>query len=146
MFGALAASGALPFAKQAFEATIRAGGKGIEPSLKAFNAAFDRAKDKPRDAVSATPPKHFDALPETAGHPALDRLVHRIRAEFPEEAQPLLFAGVKKLTDFQDPAYADEYLTRVAALYALDRKARRRGQGFRLHRAGGEICRRRHGL
>ena len=123
MFGALAASGALPFGKQAFEAMIRAGGKGIEPSLKAFNAAFDRTKDRPRDAVSATPPKHFEALPETAGHPALDRLVHRIRAEFPEEARPLLFAGVRKLTDYQDPDYADEYLTRVAALYALDRKA-----------------------
>ena len=123
MFGALAASGALPFGKQAFEAMIRAGGKGIEPSLKAFNAAFDRTKDRPRDAVSATPPKHFEALPETAGHPALDRLVHRIRAECPEEARSLLFAGVRKLTDYQDPDYADEYLTRVAALYALDRKA-----------------------
>ncbi|MCZ3377985.1 indolepyruvate oxidoreductase subunit beta family protein [Rhizobium sp. AG207R] len=123
MFGALAGSGALPFGKQAFEAMIRAGGKGIEPSLKAFNAAFDRVKEKPRDAVSATPQKHFGALPETAGHPALDRLVNRIRAEFPEVAWPLLFAGVKKLTDYQDPAYADEYLSRVAALQALDRKA-----------------------
>jgi len=66
--------------------------------------------------------KRFDALPETAGHPALDRLVHRIRGEFPLEAQPILYAGVKKLTDFQDPAYAGEYLDRVAALYALDRK------------------------
>ena len=122
MFGALAASGALPFGKQAFEAMIRAGGKGIEPSLKAFNAAFERSSAKPRDVVSATPHKHFDALPQTTGHPALDRLVNRIRTEFPETAQPLLFAGVKKLTDFQDPAYADEYLTRVAALHALDRK------------------------
>lgn len=123
MFGALAGSGALPFGKQAFEAMIRAGGKGIEPSLKAFNAAFDRVKEKPRDAVSTMPSKHFDAMPETAGHPALDRLVSRIRAEFPEVAWPLLFAGVKKLTDYQDPAYADEYLSRVAALHALDRKA-----------------------
>ncbi|WP_205926340.1 MULTISPECIES: indolepyruvate oxidoreductase subunit beta family protein [unclassified Rhizobium] len=123
MFGALAGSGALPFGKQAFEAMIRAGGKGIEPSLKAFNAAFDRVKEKPRDAVSATPPKHFDALPETAGHPALDRLVNRIRSEFLEAAWPLLFAGVKKLTDYQDPVYADEYLSRVATLHTLDRKA-----------------------
>ncbi|KAA1182418.1 indolepyruvate oxidoreductase subunit beta family protein [Rhizobium tropici] len=123
MFGALAGSGALPFGKQAFEAMIRAGGKGIEPSLRAFNAAFDRVKEKPRDAVSALPPKHFDALPETAGHPALDRLVNRIRAEFPDVAHPLLFAGVKRLTDYQDPAYADEYLSRVAALHVLDRKA-----------------------
>lgn len=123
MFGALAAAGALPFSKQAFEAMIRAGGKGIEPSLRAFNAAFERATGKPNEALTATPHKVFEAMPETAGHASLDRLVNRIRAEFPEEAHPLLFAGVKKLTDYQDPTYADEYLTRVAALHALDRKA-----------------------
>ena len=44
MFGALAGSGALPFSREAFEATIRAGGKGIEPSIKAFGAAFERAR------------------------------------------------------------------------------------------------------
>lgn len=122
MFGALAAAGVLPFGRDAFEATIRSGGKGIEPSLKAFAAAFDRATGKANDVVSATPHKHFDALPETAGHALLDRLVHRIRAEFPEVAHPFLFAAVKKLTDFQDPAYADEYLSRVATLHALDVK------------------------
>ncbi len=121
MFGALAAADVLPFAKEAFEATIRGGGKGVEPSLRAFNAAYGRAKAKPRDEVSASPSKRFDAMPETAGHPQLDRLVHRLRAEFPEVAWPLLFAGVKKLTDFQDPAYADEYLDRVSQLHKLDR-------------------------
>ncbi len=34
----------------------------------------------------------------------------------------MLFAGVKRLTDFQDPAYAGEYLDRMAALHALDRQ------------------------
>lgn len=121
MFGALAAADVLPFPKEAFEATIRGGGKGVDASLRAFNASFDRARAKPRDEVSASPHKRFDAMPETAGHPKLDRLVHRLRAEFPEVAWPLLFAGVKKLTDFQDPAYADEYLDRMAKLHALDR-------------------------
>lgn len=121
MFGALAAADVLPFSKDAFEATIRGGGKGVEPSLKAFNAAYDRAKAKPREEITASPPKRFDAIPETAGHPELQRLVHRMRAEFPEGAWPLLFAGVKKLTDYQDPAYAGEYLDRVGKLYALDR-------------------------
>jgi indolepyruvate ferredoxin oxidoreductase beta subunit len=60
-------------------------------------------------------------VPETAGHQELDRLVNRLRAEFPEVAWPLLFAGVKKLTDFQDPAYASEYLDQLAKLHALDR-------------------------
>lgn len=121
MFGALAAADVLPFPREAFEATIRGGGKGVEPSLRAFNAAYERAKSKPRDEITVSPPKRFDAMPETAGHPELDRLVHRLRAEFPEVAWPLLFAGIKKLTDFQDPAYAGEYLDRVGKLYALDR-------------------------
>ena len=121
MFGALAAAEVLPFPKEAFEATIRGGGKGVEASLRAFNASYDRAKAKPRDEVSASPHKRFDAMPETAGHPDLDRLVHRMRAEFPEAAWPLLFAGAKKLTEFQDPAYAGEYLDRVGKLHALDR-------------------------
>jgi len=121
MFGALAAADVLPFPKEAFEATIRGGGKGVERSLKAFEAAYDRTKIKPREEVAASPPKRFDAMPETAGHPDLDRLVHRMRAEFPEAAWPLLYAGVKKLTDFQDPAYAGEYLDRVGKLLVLDR-------------------------
>jgi indolepyruvate ferredoxin oxidoreductase beta subunit len=121
MFGALAGSGALPFAKETFEAMIRAGGKGIEPSLKAFNAAFDRTQKNPREAVSAATVKRLDPLPQSAGHPALDRLVNRIRTEFPAEAHPLLYAGVKKVTDFQDPKYGDEYLDQVGKLYLLDK-------------------------
>jgi indolepyruvate ferredoxin oxidoreductase beta subunit len=122
LFGALAASAVLPFDKAAFEATIRTGGKGVEPSLRAFNAAYERAVQRPREAVAKTPPKRFDELPVAAGHPALDRLLQRIRSEFPPAAQAMLYVGVKRLTDFQDPAYADEYLDRVAALQALDQR------------------------
>ena len=53
LFGALAGSGALPFAREAYEATIRAAGIGIEPSLRAFAAGFDRTV---ADAASSTPP------------------------------------------------------------------------------------------
>jgi indolepyruvate ferredoxin oxidoreductase beta subunit len=130
MFGALAGSGSLPFAKEAFEAMIRAGGKGIEPSLKAFNAAFNRTQSNPRDPVSAAPVKRLDPLPQTVGHPVLDKLVSRIRSEFPAEAQPLLYAGVKKVTDFQDPKYGDEYLDRVAGLLNLDKANGGEAKGF----------------
>jgi indolepyruvate ferredoxin oxidoreductase beta subunit len=34
----------------------------------------------------------------------------------------MLFAGVKRLTDYQDPAYAGEYLDRLAELYTLDQR------------------------
>jgi indolepyruvate ferredoxin oxidoreductase, beta subunit len=130
MFGALAGSGALPFGKEAFEATIRAGGKGIEPSLRAFNAAFDRARNKPRDEVSAKPVKRLDPLPQSVGHPKLDALVNRIRADFPAEAHAMLYAGVKKLTDFQDPDYAGEYLDRLGRLLSLDKANGGEARGF----------------
>ncbi|CAN7677100.1 indolepyruvate oxidoreductase subunit beta family protein [Rhizobium sp. LjRoot254] len=130
MFGALAGSGALPFAREAFEATIRAGGKGIEPSIKAFGAAFERARNNPRDPVSAKPVKRLDPLPSSAGHPALDQLLGRIRTDFPAETHAMLYAGAKKLTDFQDPAYAGEYLDRVSALLVLDRANGGEAKGF----------------
>jgi indolepyruvate ferredoxin oxidoreductase, beta subunit len=34
--------------------------------------------------------------------------------------QPMIFAGVKRLVDFQDPAYASEYLDRLGKIKALD--------------------------
>ena len=122
LFGGLAAADVLPFGKEAFAATIRTGGKGATASLAAFNAAYDRAKQNPRDTVSATPHKRFDAMPDTTGSAVLDHLVNRIRAEFPTAAHGFLFAGVKKLVDFQDPAYAGEYLDLLAGLYDRDRR------------------------
>ncbi|MDO6965034.1 indolepyruvate oxidoreductase subunit beta family protein [Rhizobium alvei] len=121
MFGALCASGALPFTKEAFEATVRKGGKGVEASLRAFNAAYERVLKGGNDKLSAEPGKTFAPLPAKAGHPALDKLLARIRNEFPATIHAMLYAGVKKLTDFQDPAYANEYLDEVARLYSADR-------------------------
>ncbi|KAB2788517.1 indolepyruvate oxidoreductase subunit beta family protein [Brucella anthropi] len=130
LFGALAAAGALPFDKVAFEATIKSGGKGIEASLRAFEAAYQRALGGVNDKLAATPAKRLDPLPERSDHPALDGLIKRIRSEFPGECHPMFFAGIKKLTEFQDPAYADEYLTRCAALLKADRDNGGTAHGF----------------
>ena len=121
LFGTLAASGTLPFPRESFEAIIKAGGRGIEPSLKAFGAAYDQAVQPPgrRTPGRSRPGKHFAPLPASAGRADLDKLLARIR-EFPAPLHAMLFAGVKQLTDFQDPAYADEYLDRVASIYQLD--------------------------
>ena len=125
MFGALAAAKVLPFPRAAFEKVIAAGGKGIAPSLKAFGAGFDGVTAKPAAPLSRTPAKRFDPLPQSAGHPALDALLARIRGSFPAAVHPILFAGVKRLVDFQDPAYAGEYLDRLADILALDEKGAR---------------------
>jgi indolepyruvate ferredoxin oxidoreductase beta subunit len=121
LFGTLAASGALPFGRETFEAIIKAGGRGIEPSLNAFRAAYEQATKPAAPAPTLTrPTKRFAPLPASAGRPDLDKLLARIR-EFPAPLHNILFAGVKHLTDFQDPAYAGEYLDRVAKIYELDR-------------------------
>ncbi len=122
LFGALAASGVLPFGRDSFEAIIKSGGKGVESNLNAFGAAHNQAMKPPSAArpVIAKLGKRFAPLPDSAGHPDLDKLLARIR-EFPAPLHDILFAGVKHLTDFQDPAYANEYLDRVSNIYELDR-------------------------
>ena len=77
LFGALAASGTLPFKREAFEAIISAGGRGIETSLKAFGAAHDQATQPP---AAAAPD------PQTAGQ-ALCAIAGFGRAGGPRQAR-----------------------------------------------------------
>ncbi len=128
MLGALAATGDVPFPRAAFEEAIRAGGAGVDASLKAFAAAFDEANANPVQPVRR-PDKRFKAWPEFFREAELDRIGARIRG-FPAEAQPMLAAGARKLVDYLDAAYAHEYLDRVGALCELDRAHGGAGRGF----------------
>jgi indolepyruvate ferredoxin oxidoreductase beta subunit len=126
LFGALSGTGALPFDRMAFEATIRAAGIGIEPSLRAFAAGFEQAV---ADAASARPPE--PPKPASAGkqYPLLapigdvgfDALVADARANFPAPLHGMLAAGLRKVVDFQDVAYGREYLDLVAGFLRLER-------------------------
>ncbi len=121
LFGVIAGAGVLPFAREAFEATIWRGGVGVEASLKAFDIGFDAATAAPlMPAPIASDRLPLPALPERAAHPAVQALLDRLRADFPPAAQPLALAGVRRLIDYQDVAYAAEYLDRLAELHGLD--------------------------
>ena len=130
MFGALAATEALPFDRAAFESAIRASGTGVTSSLRAFAAAFDQTRRNPVEPVRRFPDKRFAAMPDTAGHPELDRLMARIRTTFPELVRPMLFAGVRRLVEYLDPDYALEYLDRVGMLFDIDRAHGGETRGF----------------
>ena len=130
MFGALAASRALPFERAAFEATIGAGDAGVEASLRAFADAFARTNQRPIERAARAPEKRFAPPPNSAGHPALGRLITRIHEDFPGQTREWLFAGVRRLVDYQDPDYADEYLTRVASLLTDDKRLGGEANGF----------------
>ena len=130
LFGALAAAAVLPFPRAAFEAAIRAGRTGVDASLRAFGAAFDRARDDPIEPVRRFPEKTFYAWPRATGHPDLDRIEARFKS-LPEPARPMLEAGARKLIDYLDPAYAVQYVDRVGALCDLDRTAGGQTHGFK---------------
>lgn len=120
LFGALAGSGALPFARTAFEAAIRAGGKGVDGSLRAFAAGFD-AVQTGADVTPVPPPVLSPAPrgPATA-LAAWNGLVARVAA-LPDTVAELALPGVRKVVDFQDAAYGAEYLARVEGVLARDR-------------------------
>jgi indolepyruvate ferredoxin oxidoreductase beta subunit len=103
--GALCASGALPFTRPQFEETIRRGGVGVGSSLAAFAAGFMAGLNASSGEalVPAAPP-----LPPVG--PRLQALAERIGKEFPQAAHATLRAGILRLADYQDVAYAGEYL------------------------------------
>jgi indolepyruvate ferredoxin oxidoreductase beta subunit len=116
LFGALAGTGVLPFSRTQFEATIERGGVGVKPSLKAFDAAFARARGATPDAA-ATAPVTVKPVPAPRD-PRVRSLLARVHDSFAAEAQTMLIEGVRRTIDFQDPAYADLYLDRMAGLCA----------------------------
>ena len=125
LFGALAGSGALPFTRDAYEAAIRSAGVGVEPSLRAFAAGFERAAEDAKRGAPPRGPKSADAgkrFPRLApiGHAGFDALVSRASKIFPEPVHGMIAAGLHRVVDFQDVAYGREYLDLVASFLALE--------------------------
>ena len=120
LYGALAASGALPFTREQFEDTIRRGGVGVAASLAAFTAGFaavqnDQPASDTASSVRSTVPSGLPAV-----GPRLNHLAQRIAAEFPAGAHATLRIGIVRLADYQDLAYAAEYLDRLSPLRGQD--------------------------
>jgi indolepyruvate ferredoxin oxidoreductase beta subunit len=114
LFGALAGTGALPFDRDQFEDAIRRSGVAVESSLAAFAAAFSAADDSPvaaADHVNIDQPK-VGAL--------LQPLAAQIESAFPSRSRAILLAGVQRLADYQDVAYASEYLKKLESVRDLE--------------------------
>ncbi len=119
LFGALAATGALPFRREQFEDAIRKGGVGVESSLAAFDAGFRAATDRASSATGGTEPAKGKVGPR------LQPLAAQIESEFPPASREILLAGIERLADYQDVAYANEYLNRLEAIRDIDAKSDR---------------------
>ncbi|MDE2396265.1 MAG: indolepyruvate oxidoreductase subunit beta family protein [Burkholderiales bacterium] len=105
LFGAIAASGVLPWPRAAYEDTIRAAGVGVEPSLRGFAAAFDeigRRRERQAALAEALEPAPVP-LPEPPAAPA---------------AVDLRALARSRLAAYQDADYARLYDQRLARLEA----------------------------
>ena len=114
LFGALAGSDCLPFPRKAYDDAIRSGRTGVEASLRAFNAGFDRCLASNKESAPAGAPS--PAEPGIAGPRKMQErwaeLARRVDG-LPESARPLAMAGLRKVVDFMDLDYGEEYLGRL---------------------------------
>jgi indolepyruvate ferredoxin oxidoreductase beta subunit len=122
MFGALARAKVLPFVREDFEATIRRSGVESTASLRAFAAAFDAASDAPPQPAPAPEAAPAAVAATTAAGPLLEQA----RGLFDARAMAIVEAGIARLIDYQDRAYAQNYLERLRPIAQVDR---RRGDG-----------------
>ncbi|MGR3624622.1 indolepyruvate oxidoreductase subunit beta family protein [Pseudophaeobacter sp.] len=127
LFGALAGSGALPFARAGFEEAIRASGKGVDASLRAFGAAYARAQSDTDAAPAASPVTRAEQSGEqiTSQITSGPKDLLKQWQEFEDEARSLpcpqmALSGLRKVVGFQDLAYGRSYLDHLSAFAQQD--------------------------
>lgn len=117
LLGAICGARVLPFPRDAFETAIRQGGIAVNTNLAAFADACAQAESATRPSPPEDAPE--GEMPEQARFKALQPLLDRVR-RLPRQAQRLALEGVRRMLDYQDPPYAELYLSRLERLTALD--------------------------
>jgi indolepyruvate ferredoxin oxidoreductase, beta subunit len=127
LLGAICGSGVLPFGRSAFEAAIGKSGIAVATNLAAFADACERAQ-RGHAATESTPavaPDRAAGIPALARSARLQPLLDRLR-RLPEGVQPVALEGARRAIDYQDPAYAALYLSRLERISALEERSRPR--------------------
>lgn len=133
LFGSLAGSGQLPFTRNQFEAVIHQGGKAVRSNLAGFNIGFERAQSllsPPNVEEQILKPYQF---PESKNL-QLQQLIRTIKNTIPEPAQEFASEGLKRLVDYQDISYVEQYLKIVVEFSDLDKSLRGEAYNFELSR------------
>ncbi len=119
LFGALAGSGALPFPRESFEEVVRASGRGVEASLRAFETGASQVA-APKVAA-AKKPKAAPTQPKGPGKlMAQWKALEARLSHLPWPVLEMAGLGLRKVVDFQDPAYGEEYLDYLDRAIAAD--------------------------
>ena len=116
LLGAIAGAGVLPFEKAVFVDAIAAG-RGAEANRAAFEESFQRAAPGGVTLYAPETAPSF-VLPEPST-PLGSRLLPAL-AVLPAATHEVVYHGVVRLLDYQDEAYATEFIDRIADVAARD--------------------------
>jgi indolepyruvate ferredoxin oxidoreductase beta subunit len=112
LLGLIAGTGCLPIGLETFRAAIHAEGKTSETNVRGFEAGVTAAAAAPAE------PRRPAAVDARGSAP--EALLERARRDFPPSAGVVLGHAVRRLVDYQDAAYAAEYLDRLAPFRGYD--------------------------
>jgi len=124
LFGAIAATGLLPLAREACEATIRRSALGVDASLRGFRAAWKLVADL---RAARAPLQHaVDELrrgEKAFSAPGAGTLPKPLAdaERWPLSMRTLVALGHARLVDYQDEDYARLYLQRLERVLAAER-------------------------
>ncbi len=139
MLGAVAGSGLFPFSRADYEAVVAAGGKSAAASLRGLALAY-AAVSAPRvqaayvaevlqnNEQSTHSPQGLVAnfaadFATDSGVNAATNLPAELAAQFPQPVHAMLALGHTRMRDYQDAAYAQLYVDRLAQVLAAERAA-----------------------
>jgi indolepyruvate ferredoxin oxidoreductase beta subunit len=122
LLGAVAGAGVLPFSKATYERVIHQTGKDVRSNLAAFDASFEMASiadvEHWHPSDTDVPGKQF-ALPAAHSRKGSE-LLFRLEQGFVPPTYEMLYQGMVRLVDYQDDAYAEQYLDHMKIIFEQD--------------------------
>lgn len=145
LLGALAGSGALPFSRQSFVDVVSKTDRAVAANMAAFEDSYQTARSAVGLASTGGPlwqeatSQAGQSLRPGAGATEAARAtaafqlpkarskqgalwLERVRETFPERTHFNIYHGLSRTFEYQDPAYAVQYLDELTAILALDVK------------------------
>jgi indolepyruvate ferredoxin oxidoreductase beta subunit len=113
MLGAIAGCGRLPMPAEAFEGAIRADGKAVEANLRGFRAGLDAAQQA--NAARRNPESR-----KRGAVASLSDLEREIVSVMSAAARDVIQEGARRLVGYQNIAYAQLYIDRLAPIRLAD--------------------------
>lgn len=113
MLGAIAGSDVLPISRAVFEEVVRAGGLGVEASLRGFDRGHAAVAQRSSQPAGQSTPAPTAAAASPQARDAAET--------FPAAARDIIAAGYDRVVGFQDARYGGLYLERLRAIDQAER-------------------------